>query len=398
MIAVGERPGGRGRRRTAPSSRSAGSGWRCSARPARIARLQVGESARLATSLVVREDSLTLYGFADDDERQLFELLQTANGVGPRLAQAVLAIHPPREVRRAVVDGRPQGAHPGARHRQEGRRAAGPGAARPARLTTSDTSLDGPAPAGLRPVTPVAPWRDQLTAGAGRARLDRQGGRRGGRPSSRRSPTSRSRPTGGGRGRRPAAAGPPAAGPGMSAPFDRSLTGEVERARSAATARRARRRPATRSGSSSRRCGRTRWPTSSASRRSPGSWTLVLEGAKRRGRPPDHVLLSGPPGLGKTSLALIIGSELGTVGEDHQRPGDRALRRPRRDAVQPRARRRAVHRRDPPDRPAGRGAAVHGDGGLPGRRRRRQGARARPRSRWRSTRSPWSAPPPGPGC
>ena len=39
---------------------------------------------------------------------------------------------------------------------------------------------------------------------------------------------------------------------------------------------------------------------------------LVLEGAKRRGRPPDHVLLAGPPGLGKTSLALIIGSELGT--------------------------------------------------------------------------------------
>src|SRR3712207_9522999 len=70
--------------------------------PGTIARLQVGGSARLATSLVVREDSLTLYGFADDDERQLFELLQTANGVGPRLAQAVLAIHPPREVRRAV--------------------------------------------------------------------------------------------------------------------------------------------------------------------------------------------------------------------------------------------------------------------------------------------------------
>ena len=56
---------------------------------------------------------------------------------------------------------------------------------------------------------------------------------------------------------------------------------------------------------------------------------LVLEGAKRRGRPPDHVLLSGPPGLGKTSLALIIGSELGTSvkitsGPAIERSGDLA--------------------------------------------------------------------------
>jgi Holliday junction DNA helicase RuvA len=62
----------------------------------------VGEQARLATSLVVREDSLTLYGFADDEERALFELLQTANGVGPKLAQTMLAVHPPRELRRAI--------------------------------------------------------------------------------------------------------------------------------------------------------------------------------------------------------------------------------------------------------------------------------------------------------
>lgn len=67
------------------------------------ARLRVGESALLATSLVVREDSLTLYGFADDDERALFELLQTASGVGPRLAQAVLTVHPPDAVRRALA-------------------------------------------------------------------------------------------------------------------------------------------------------------------------------------------------------------------------------------------------------------------------------------------------------
>lgn len=71
--------------------------------PATLAGLRVGEQASLATSLVVREDSMTLYGFADDDERALFELLQTASGVGPRLAQAMLAVHRPEELRRAVA-------------------------------------------------------------------------------------------------------------------------------------------------------------------------------------------------------------------------------------------------------------------------------------------------------
>jgi Holliday junction DNA helicase RuvA len=71
--------------------------------PTAISRVRVGESARFATSLVVREDSLTLYGFADDDERMIFELLQTATGVGPRLAQAMLAVHPPAALRRAVA-------------------------------------------------------------------------------------------------------------------------------------------------------------------------------------------------------------------------------------------------------------------------------------------------------
>jgi Holliday junction DNA helicase RuvA len=73
--------------------------------PGTIAGLRVGEPARLATSLVVREESLTLYGFADDDEKQLFELLQTASGVGPRLAQAVLAVHSPDVVRKAIANG-----------------------------------------------------------------------------------------------------------------------------------------------------------------------------------------------------------------------------------------------------------------------------------------------------
>ena len=71
--------------------------------PGTRARLRVGDEAALATSLVVREDSLTLYGFADDDEKALFELLQTASGVGPRLAQAVLTVHTPDAVRRALA-------------------------------------------------------------------------------------------------------------------------------------------------------------------------------------------------------------------------------------------------------------------------------------------------------
>ena len=70
--------------------------------PGTRARLRVGDEAELATSLVVREDSLTLYGFGDADERDLFELLQTSSGVGPRLAQAVLTVHPPDAVRRAL--------------------------------------------------------------------------------------------------------------------------------------------------------------------------------------------------------------------------------------------------------------------------------------------------------
>ncbi|WP_328621953.1 Holliday junction branch migration protein RuvA [Streptomyces sp. NBC_00354] len=73
--------------------------------PNTIAGLRMGETARLATSLVVREDSLTLYGFADDDERQVFELLQTASGVGPRLAQAMLGVHSPDALRVAVSTG-----------------------------------------------------------------------------------------------------------------------------------------------------------------------------------------------------------------------------------------------------------------------------------------------------
>ncbi|MFD0891666.1 Holliday junction branch migration protein RuvA, partial [Streptosporangium algeriense] len=71
--------------------------------PGTLAALRVGEETRLATSLVVREDSLTLFGFGTDDERLVFELLQTANGVGPKVALAMLAVHTPNALRIAVA-------------------------------------------------------------------------------------------------------------------------------------------------------------------------------------------------------------------------------------------------------------------------------------------------------
>lgn len=80
-----------------------GVGLQLHCHPGTLAGLRLGSEARVATSLVVREDSLTLFGFADDDERSLFELLQTASGVGPRLAQAILAVLSPDQVRQAVA-------------------------------------------------------------------------------------------------------------------------------------------------------------------------------------------------------------------------------------------------------------------------------------------------------
>jgi holliday junction DNA helicase RuvA len=80
-----------------------GVGLRVQCTPDTLAALKPGEPARVATSLVVREDSLTLFGFGTDDERGTFELLQTATGVGPRLALAMLAVHSPDALRKAVA-------------------------------------------------------------------------------------------------------------------------------------------------------------------------------------------------------------------------------------------------------------------------------------------------------
>ena len=71
--------------------------------PGTLATLRLGQPATLPTSMVVREDSLTLFGFLDDDEKATFELVQTASGVGPKLAQAMLACLSPDDLRTAVA-------------------------------------------------------------------------------------------------------------------------------------------------------------------------------------------------------------------------------------------------------------------------------------------------------
>jgi Holliday junction DNA helicase RuvA len=71
--------------------------------PGTASGLHRGQEARLATTLVVREDSLTLYGFASEDERDVFEQVQTVSGVGPRLALAMLSVLTPDRLRAAIA-------------------------------------------------------------------------------------------------------------------------------------------------------------------------------------------------------------------------------------------------------------------------------------------------------
>ncbi|HYN56206.1 MAG TPA: Holliday junction branch migration protein RuvA [Motilibacterales bacterium] len=71
--------------------------------PRALAELRPGAPAQVATALVVREDSLTLFGFVDEDERAAFEVLQTVTGIGPRTAQAILAVLTVEQLRTAVA-------------------------------------------------------------------------------------------------------------------------------------------------------------------------------------------------------------------------------------------------------------------------------------------------------
>ena len=82
-----------------------GVGLAVQAVPNTLATMRTGEETTLSTALVVREDSLTLFGFAEPAARDLFGLLQTVSGIGPRIALATLAVLDPDQLRGALADG-----------------------------------------------------------------------------------------------------------------------------------------------------------------------------------------------------------------------------------------------------------------------------------------------------
>jgi len=84
---------------------AAGVGYKLMAAPSTLATLRRGGEARLITAMIVREDSMTLYGFPDGDARDLFLTLLGVSGVGPKIALATLAVYDAQALRRALADG-----------------------------------------------------------------------------------------------------------------------------------------------------------------------------------------------------------------------------------------------------------------------------------------------------
>jgi holliday junction DNA helicase RuvA len=83
---------------------ASGVGYRINATPSTLSTLRRGTEARLVTAMIVREDSMTLYGFADADARDLFTTLLSVSGVGPKIALATLAVHDAPALRQALAD------------------------------------------------------------------------------------------------------------------------------------------------------------------------------------------------------------------------------------------------------------------------------------------------------
>ena len=84
---------------------AAGVGYKVMCTPSTLATLKRGSEARLITAMIVREDSMTLYGVADGEARDLFWTLLGVSGVGPKIALATLAVYDATALRRALADG-----------------------------------------------------------------------------------------------------------------------------------------------------------------------------------------------------------------------------------------------------------------------------------------------------
>jgi len=84
---------------------AAGVGYKIMATPSTLATLRRGTESRLITAMIVREDSQTLYGFADAEARDLFLTLLGVSGVGPKIALATLAVYDAPALRQALADG-----------------------------------------------------------------------------------------------------------------------------------------------------------------------------------------------------------------------------------------------------------------------------------------------------
>jgi Holliday junction DNA helicase RuvA len=125
--------------------------------PGTAASVRRGQEAALSTTLVVREDSLTLYGFGSDDERDMFEQVQTVSGVGPRLALAMLSVMPPDRIRAAI-----SGSDVAALTKVPG--IGKKGAERMVLELRDKIGVPGGTGGVATPATPSGPaWRDQVT-------------------------------------------------------------------------------------------------------------------------------------------------------------------------------------------------------------------------------------------
>ena len=131
---------------------AAGVGYKVMATPSTLATLRRGSEARLITAMIVREDSMTLYGFADADARDLFLTLLGVSGVGPKIALATLAVYDAPSLRQALGRRRRHRADPGSRHRQARRRAHGARTARQDRAVhAASGAVAVERPLGARP-------------------------------------------------------------------------------------------------------------------------------------------------------------------------------------------------------------------------------------------------------